>query len=420
MLILTNLRVVNERPLKNDNLLVMISNDLINKWLSEGLITKEQSEKMLADINRDTKEKKSDKLISLMATIGAVLLGLGFILFIASNWQKISSIQKVLLLEGSTFIVSFAGYYIGYEKKSLPKVGKSLLFLGSILFGATIILISQIYNVQANHHIVILLWLLGIMPLAYILNSLAITGLTVVLLYLWVGVYLSTFTLDRIGDVEKLIIFYYGFSIILFEAGALHFFREGIKKVGYIYRMFSLFIILCMSYLFTFKFCPEHFIRIAKDHSVEYKSDLYNMVLYISSLAIACIIFNLIFNPTKSKTYILEQGTSLALIGVVLILFIDPYLSVSLFHVLFNTVFVATVFIIIYVGFDKKNHKVVDLGLLFFGLFILAKYFDFFYRLLPRSIFFMVGGAILIGGGMFLESKRKEIKHKFIGDLNEG
>ena len=49
------------------------------------------------------------------------------------------------------------------------------------------------------------------------------------------------------------------------------------------------------------------------------------------------------------------------------------------------------------------------------AVYIIAKYFDFFWDLLARSVFFMVGGIILVIGGIILERKRRELK-KIIGN----
>ena len=47
------------------------------------------------------------------------------------------------------------------------------------------------------------------------------------------------------------------------------------------------------------------------------------------------------------------------------------------------------------------------------GGLVLVRYFDFFWQLLPRSLFFLVGGLILVFGGMALEKKRRELRTQF-------
>ena len=145
----------------------MIDEKLINKWLIEKTISQNQAKKMLSDVSNYKKEIRSDKLIISVSTIGAILLGIGAVVFIASNWQELSSIVKVLILIGSTALAYYFGYYFRIQKQNLKIVGASLLFLGALLFGATVILVSQIYHINANNHILVLIWLFRIFPLVY-------------------------------------------------------------------------------------------------------------------------------------------------------------------------------------------------------------------------------------------------------------
>ena len=57
--------------------------------------------------------------------------------------------------------------------------------------------------------------------------------------------------------------------------------------------------------------------------------------------------------------------------------------------------------------------QIVNTGMFWLSALILVRYFDFFWDLLPRSLFFMVGGLILVLGGIALEKKRRQLKTKF-------
>lgn len=94
---------------------------LIQKWVSEGIISKEQADVMLSDIKNEKKDVSSGKWITSISVIGAILLGLGAIMLVASNWQTMPDIVKVLILAGSTFTAYISGYVLKYEKKLCPK-----------------------------------------------------------------------------------------------------------------------------------------------------------------------------------------------------------------------------------------------------------------------------------------------------------
>jgi uncharacterized membrane protein len=53
---------------------------------------------MLSDVKKKSTEEKSNKFIIAISTIGAILLGIGAILFVAANWQDLSDLIKIIIL----------------------------------------------------------------------------------------------------------------------------------------------------------------------------------------------------------------------------------------------------------------------------------------------------------------------------------
>jgi uncharacterized membrane protein len=78
-----------------------------------------------------------------------------------------------------------------------------------------------------------------------------------------------------------------------------------------------------------------------------------------------------------------------------------------------NIVFAAAIIGTIVLGYMKRYTPYINIGLLFLVLDVIARYFDFFWKLLPRSVFFIVGGLILLLGGVFLEKKRRKVLASF-------
>ena len=83
------------------------------------------------------------------------------------------------------------------------------------------------------------------------------------------------------------------------------------------------------------------------------------------------------------------------------------------FRLFFNFLFAFEIFGLILLGFIRRYPTYVNIGLLFFALDVVARYFDFFWALLPRSLFFMAGGLFLLFGGIYLERKRRRILASF-------
>ena len=386
--------------------------ELINKWLREKVINQAQAKRMLADVKAYKKESSSNKFIAAISTIGAILLGIGAILFIASNWQELSSILKTIILVGSTAIAYYIGYIFKYQKQNLPKVGASLLFLGALLFGATVILVSQIYNLNANNHVLVLIWLIGILPLVYALGSASIAGLASLLFYLWVGLFFSMenewWFFGFLGRFT--IILFIAASIMIFAFGGLHYLLPQFKQIARTYRIASLKVLMICLFLLTF----DWFSKLDS-----YRSEWFNGVqdqilvglVIFSVVAIMITVINWFFNKSQSLSNY-EGPISLGIIGLILIFFFYPS-DTSIYVLIFNLLFAVITLLFLYLGYYREDITLVNLGMFWLSIFLIAKYFDWFWDLLERSTFFLIGGIILILGSIVLEKKRRRIKAGF-------
>jgi len=393
----------------------MTNKKQIQEWLEAGTITQEQAQKMLSDVNQKSKEERSNKFIVAISTIGAILLGIGAILFVASNWREIPDLIKVLILLGSTFGAYYLGYLFKYDKKNLPKVGASLFFLGVLLFGASIFLIAQIYHINANAHSLVLIWLIGILPLVYAFRSEPVAALSSLLFFIWIGLFIF-----RGGRFDEDIFFslpviYLSAGTLLFSIGGLHYLKPQLIKIARIFRIAGIKIAMLSLFLLTFKFFSGHVdsywfrnSRILEDMSSQL---MFGIVLF-SILSIIGLFVNLFFNPSQSKTNSYENGIALGFLGFTLLFFFFPTES-NVYTVIYNLLFAGLTLFLIYIGYQRSNIKIVNIGIFWLSVFILAKYFDFLWDLMDRSLFFIVGGLILILGGIAMERKRRQIKENF-------
>jgi uncharacterized membrane protein len=389
----------------------------IEKWLEEGLINQDQAQKMLADISDYKKEQSSSKLIVTLSTIGAILVGIGAILFIASNWQVMPNAIKVLVLLGFTLGSYYLGYILKYQKQTLPKVGASLIFLASLLFGATVFLVAQMYHINANNHTLVLVWLAGIIPLVYVLKTKPIAGLSCLLFYIWIGLFVFrnvSLRAGGYGDFYSLPVLYLVSGILMFGIGGLHYLSVDLKDVARIYRIAGIKISMLALFLLTFRFFSGHYAKfnIRADMVV---SDQFKMGLVIFSLlAIFFTIINLLLNPSKTDTSVLESTVGLGLLAIALLFFFFPA-TTNIYVLLFNLILAGIIFLLIFIGHQRGDMRLVNIGMGFLSLLVIVRYFDFFWDLLPRALFFMTGGVILVLGGIALEKKRRELKAKFGG-----
>jgi len=393
----------------------MVNKEQIEQWLRDGTITQDQANKMLADSSEYRKEQSSNKLIVAISTIGSILLGIGAILFVASNWAAMPNIMKIVILVGSTFGAYYAGYFFKYQKQNLPKVGASLIFLGALLFGATVFLIAQMYNINANSHVLVLIWLIGVLPLVYAFQSSPIAGLSALLFYIWIGLFVFK-GLDFYraqGDFFKLPVLYLVSGVLLFGIGQLHYLSEKLKSVARVYRLAGIKIAMVSLFFLTFRFFSGHYENYGFfSKSLETSEQFTFGLILFSVIALLLAVIGLFFNPSKSSTNILENSLALGLASVALVFFFFPA-TTNIYVLLFNLILAGLVFTLLFVGYQREDMQIVNTGMFWLSALILVRYFDFFWDLLPRSLFFMVGGLILVLGGIALEKKRRQLKTKF-------
>ncbi|MBI4691305.1 MAG: DUF2157 domain-containing protein [Nitrospirae bacterium] len=380
----------------------------IELWLKEGLITLDQKERILAryKLLEEVEEKAGPgKLVTIISILGSILVGVGIILFIASNWSEIPRWGKLFIIFTSMITFYGLGFYLRYERETYPKVGASLIFLGSLIFGAGIFLIAQIYHITVHYPNGPLMWGLGVLPLAYLLRFKTILTLTIIDLLIWLGMesrfWLSHYSISN--TVIPLITLYFMAGIALWGIGLMHRGYKSLRIISGPYIVIGIFVTFITGYILTFNVFRE---RLGSDNL---------FIFYIGIIVIFLLsIILYLFSKEKEKGWIPETAFLSTLIALLFYLSMfydtggrDTMILTS------NLIFACEVIGIIVLGYIRQYPAYINFGLLFFVLDVVARYFDFFWKLLDRSMFFIAGGLILLLGGVILEKKRRKILSSF-------
>ncbi|MDQ1276061.1 MAG: hypothetical protein QG610_1636 [Euryarchaeota archaeon] len=385
----------------------MFDDDLIQKWLDEGTINNAQAEKMRRDLTEYKMEHRSKRQVTAFSTIGAILIGIGAILFVASNWEKIGNSVKVLLLVGSTIGIHYAGYRFKCENQKYPRLGSALILLSALFFGASLFLIAQIYNINANNSTLVLLWIIGVFPLIYGYMSAPVAGLCSLLFYLLIGLlYTERTDLENIISMKDL---YLMSGIAVYFVGILHSFTEKAKHAEKTFKFMGLQAVLIALFVHTFELW-------------EYKVEKIVPVIYaISGILLLAVLLS---KPLRAKSRSFQADVSIPVIALLMagitlttIYVPESYISApeKVYMVLFNVIFLGLLTLLLYAGYNMEDIGIVNTAMFWFILLIFARYFDFFWELLPRSLFFMLGGIVLLAISIVLERKRRELKVQFSG-----
>lgn len=152
--------------------------DIYKELLSQGQNI-EVIQKSFKAIDREQKkEDTSKRMIRIILTIGAILIGAGIISFVAANWSGMTNTLKVFIIFSSMLVSYGSGWYFK-EKLSLFKTGEALILLGSIIYGAGIFLIGQMFNIRSNWPDAFLLWMIGVIVMGLATESYSLFSLAI-------------------------------------------------------------------------------------------------------------------------------------------------------------------------------------------------------------------------------------------------
>jgi len=156
-------------------------------WVAEGLISEEQRQKLLARYPPEA------QALGLLPLLGSVLVGLSALSVVAANWQALPDALRLALLLSSLVGAYAAGAY--FLRRGNPDLGHGLIGLGLILFGASIILTSQIYQLVGYDASGLLAWVVAGVALSYLYGSRLLVLLTVL-----IGAAVQTYCVQSLGS----------------------------------------------------------------------------------------------------------------------------------------------------------------------------------------------------------------------------
>ena len=157
----------------------------IDAWLAEGLIDEQHAVALRKRYASQAQSLPWARII--FSSIGAVLLGLGLILLFAYNWAAMPKFAKLAVVFATLIGAHGAALWCRDPARFHPALGESLQLLGTMLFGAGIWLVAQIYHIDEHYPNAFLIWSLGALALAWARPSIAQGIAACLLIGLWHG-----------------------------------------------------------------------------------------------------------------------------------------------------------------------------------------------------------------------------------------
>jgi uncharacterized membrane protein len=386
-------------------------------WVREGIITEEQRERIAA---RGRETEAPSRFVAIMSLVGGALLTAGLALVIAHNWDRLTDWTKIAAL-----VVLMTGAYAGgFELKSsgYGRTGESLLMIGAGLFLCGIALVGQIYHLNERPSGAVLLWVVAILPVAYLVRSAPVLLLGVSGTLIWIGwesslsdsfLYLGChrwrgwelgdecvwFAMQQVGVAV---------GAALTAVGALH--RGGLRGFKRVFESTGLLVMGASLYALGFT-------RLWWKHSERGLGDLpLAPVLgwaFAAALLIAAAWRHLPPQPPRPR-----GSLTAAMLGAVLLAAAptllgrmgyggsDARLGLTL---LFWVMQFVLGFLWIACGVRWRKPGWLSIGLLFIGLTIVTRYFDVLGSRLDQGLFYILGGILILTLSLILERQRRRL-----------
>lgn len=171
----------------------------LEKWVKNKLITKKQSDQIVAFED----SVSSNFALYTFIVIGVLAISIGVISLVASNWHDIPNLVKLMGDFSILFGISF--YLLKMDRENHPYIFDAVLFGFMLMCLASIGLVGQIFNLKSNLVNAFLFWSVITFPPALLSKEKIIP-------FVWTGVFSLTFGIkfieiidDFYYDVERLI-----------------------------------------------------------------------------------------------------------------------------------------------------------------------------------------------------------------------
>jgi uncharacterized membrane protein len=411
------------------------------QWRAEGLVDAALAQRILARYP-PAAERNWGRVI--FSAIGAVLVGLGVILFFAYNWQDLPKAAKLALVIGA--LVLAHGGAIGVARRPDASRGlvEGLHVLGTMLFGAGIWLVAQIYHIDEHYPNAFLVWSAGALTMAWAMPSIAQALLALFLVTFWAGVELFDFHTPVHGAPLLVVLgvlplawwrrspalLFCGLAVLFlvtaFAAGAIHakavmplLFVMGaaafiagaaapataFPAAGGPLRAVGLLVVLACSYLLSFRDLAELL------RKVDLSRPEIAIYLAAAGAALAGAVVLLVRGGLAQLDAHRRWQLGLAAAGLAIVLpgmFLLARGGGWLVVISFNVIVLGFAALLILEGSERLRPRMVGAGCLLFAMVAIGRYADLFTSLLVRAaVFVALGVALFLVGNFYARSRRR-------------
>lgn len=154
--------------------------EALESWRSRGLLDPATARRLQDDLEQG---KVRYSFNAFIITAGIICLCFAAMTFVAANWEEMARLLRLALVIATLWVAWGAALWAGL--RDLHWWHEGLMLLGCGIFGAGIMLVSQIYHIQGNAADAVWLWGMGCLLAAALTRGVMTLALTIGLFALW-------------------------------------------------------------------------------------------------------------------------------------------------------------------------------------------------------------------------------------------
>ena len=243
---------------------------------------------------------------------------------------------------------------------------------------------------------------MGILPVAYLTGSRAILSLSLIIALWTIGWKASSLILDYDGPNLYLAL-YLMVGVMFYTFGILHSKFKVISIYELPFSVVGSLVVLISSLMLGIGELVSD-VNGNENHLIG--SGVIGLLSIVTVLTLTAGMASAVFkkNGGRISPYFIYE--LIVILAVILAAFWTVYTkpdSYSLINVLaFNVIFLILVVGNIVRGVQFNKAVFVNIGLIFFGIFVLFRYFELFFDAIGTALFFIIGGGVLLVLGLSL------------------
>jgi len=406
----------------------------LDTWIAKDWVTEENAAHIRASLDG---EETPSRLPIVITILGAVLIGFSIMAFVAANWAEMSKGLRLGLL--AVTMLSTYGVAAYLHLRNQAGFAEAAIVIGIGVFGASIMLIGQMYHLPSDFSAGLLAWALGALVTAWAVQSRSALIATQLLLMGWTGYELFDGSLHLVYLLPWIAAT--GLAVRLDWTPAKHLALIGLffwmfgnvpslaEKIG----MGPIEALVILSIIFVLLWVGgilmEHkgevfgsaiqaygalgaivlfWIGQLIEEGLQGQGALYGLLAAIAIVPVVAF-----FTSRKIETIALTDIAAFSIFPIGLLIAGAPLgtengeLATAPLFVI-APLFLAICVWLIAFGTKLHNRFLINLGFAAFGAEALYLYLETFGSLLDTAAFFAIGGILLIAGGFVWEKLRRQ------------